>query len=1059
MLNESKSKLLWRALIAELFFFLAGTMHGKPINLLCEHLTNPLGIDAQKPSLSWRSDSQERNWRQTAYQVFVASNPNLLKSGRADIWVSGKRASGESSSVVYGGQKLESRKRYYWSARVWDAKGHTSQAAESAWWEMGLLQESDWKAKWIRWQDPEEAEDRSGIRWIWPAGQDALQLAPGTQAFFHLDVELPELPQRAALFLIARGDWKVTVNGHDAGAKPHWNEFDRREIDGLLVRGQNSIDVTVTVPKPPQFGPRAAAQNTGVPGALAALLKIRRQDGTVERIPSSARWQARSQAGEPWVPANIVGELNDAKLGGDPGALPQPAALLRKEFSLEKQVASARAYVTALGAYELSINGRRAGQDILTPGFTEFDKRVQYQTYDVRDLLASGQNVMGAILADGWFGSGLSWTAEHFKLLPPNRFFAQVEVEYTDGTRQIFATDDSWKAAESPILHSEIYAGETYDARLEKPGWDRAGFEDHAWQPATLCDPYAGAISSQIDTPPRVVKVMRPEHLNALPGGSYVFDMGQNMVGWVALKVKGEPGRTVRLRFAEILNPDGTIYTTNLRNADSTDTYTLRGGAEETFTPRFTFHGFRYVELTGYPSKPELDAISGQVISSVQGEPTAKVTTSSELVNRMWQIGIWGQSGNFLSVPTDCPQRDERLGWMADAAVFWRTGSYNFNIAAFTNKWTRDIRDAQLANGAFTNVTPNIGVGTVEGAPGWGDAGVIVPWTTWLQYGDRTVIERNWEAMRRWMSFIQDNNPDFIRKKKVGPDFADWLAPDPSTPKDLVDTAYWALIANMMSEMAQATGKEEDAKNYSTLYQNIRAAFQKAYVKENGEIATGSQTSYVVALQMKLVPEQLESAAVDNLVKNIEAHGSHLTTGFLGTPFLLFCLANHGRTDVAYKLLLNETYPSWGYMLSKGATTWWERWNGDTGDPAMNSYNHYAFGSVVAWIYQCVAGIDTTSNGAGFHEIIIHPRLDSRITQARGEYDSVYGKIISEWNGSPSGPFELKVIIPANTTAKVILPDIAKATLTQDGKRVRSEKEAAGRTVQIGSGTYEFQLK
>ncbi len=345
---------------------------------------------------------------------------------------------------------------------------------------------------------------------------------------------------------------------------------------------------------------------------------------------------------------------------------------------------------------------------------------MQYQTYDVSRMLASGQNVMGAMLADGWFGSGLSWTAEHFKVLPPNRFFAQLEVEYRDGTRQIFATDDSWKAAESPILHSEIYAGETYDARLEKPGWDKAGFDEHAWQPATLCDPYTGAISSQIDTPPRVVKIMRPERVNALPEGSYIFDMGQNMVGWVALKVRGEPGRTVRLRFAEILNPDGTVYTTNLRNADATDTYTLRGGAEETFTPRFTFHGFRYVEVTGYPGKPELDAIRGEVISSVQGDPTAKVITSSDLVNRMWQIGIWGQRGNFLSVPTDCPQRDERLGWMADAAVFWRTGSYNFDIAAFTNKWTRDIRDAQLSNGAFTNVTPNIGVGTRRGRAGLG---------------------------------------------------------------------------------------------------------------------------------------------------------------------------------------------------------------------------------------------------------------------------------------------------------------------------------------------------
>jgi alpha-L-rhamnosidase len=530
-------------------------------------------------------------------------------------------------------------------------------------------------------------------------------------------------------------------------------------------------------------------------------------------------------------------------------------------------------------------------------------------------------------------------------------------------------------------------------------------------------------------------------------------------VGWVALKVSGNAGTTVRLRFAEILNPDGSIYTTNLRNADATDTYTLRGGSQETFAPRFTFHGFRYVELSGYPGVPTLADITAEVVSSLSGEPTASVTTSSEMVNKMWRLGIWGQRGNFLSVPTDCPQRDERLGWMADAAVFWRTGTYNFDIAAFAHKWLRDVRDAQLPNGAFTNVSPNIGVGDIEGAPGWGDAGVIVPWTTWLQYGDRTVIERNWQSMELWMKFIENANPDFIRKNKVGPNFADWLAPDTTTSKDLVDTAYWALIAEMMSQMAHAIGKDDDAKRYSDLYAKIRTAFRSAYVKDDGTVGNGSQTSYAVALQMKLLPEELETAAADKLVKGIQIHDGHLTTGFLGTPFLLFALADHGRTDVAYQLLLTDTYPSWGYMLKKGATTWWERWNGDTGDPAMNSYNHYAFGSVVGWVYQCVAGIDTTSSDAGFHEITIHPRLDPRIHEAHGQYESAYGRITTDWSGTPTGPFSLKVSIPANTTAQVFLPAIPNARVTDGGKRVRFRNEAASYVVRIGSGSYDFEVK
>ncbi len=1034
-------------------------MQAKPVRLRCEHLANPLGIDAPKPAFSWQSDSSERNWVQSAYQIRVASSADLLKRGQADVWDSGKQASSESTSITYGGPALISRQRYFWTVKVWDAKGHASQDTEAASWEMGLLNNSEWTAKWIEWHNPELAEDRAGIKWIWASGQDALQLPPGAQAVFRTEFDLDELPQEAALFLIARGDWKVTVNGHDAGSKPHWNEFDRREIRGLLVQGKNAVEITVTVPSAPQPGPVTGPANAPKPGALAALLKLRLTNGKIERIPSGERWQARSQPAVEWTPAQVVGELNDTRLGGDPGLLPQPAALLRKDFAVSKHVAKARAYVTSLGAYELSINGQRVGHDLLMPGFTDFSKRVQYQTYDVTGLLANGKNALGAMLADGWFASGLSWTAEHFKLLPPTRFLAQVEIDYTDGTHDTIATDQSWKAAGSPILHSEIYAGETYDARLEKPGWDKADFDDHAWGTVSLSEAYSGQVSSQIDTPPQLIKVIKPERINPLPDGSFVFDMGQNMVGWTALKVNGSPGTTVRLRFAEILNPDGSIYVTNLRNADATDLYTLRGGGEETFRPRFTFHGFRYVEVTGFPGKPTLGSLNGEVISSVSGEPAARVTTSSDLVNRMWQIGIWGQRGNFLSVPTDCPQRDERLGWMADAAVFWRTGSYNFDIGAFTHKWLRDVRDAQRPDGAFPNVAPSIGVGTVEGAPGWGDAGVIVPWTTWLQYGDRTAIEQNWDAMVHWMQFIQEANPDFIRKNKVGPDFADWLAPDPNTPKDLVDTAYWALIAEMMSDMARASGRDADAKKYEAVYDSIRAAFQKAYVKPNGEISTGTQTSYVVALQMKLVPPELEGAAANNLVKNIEAHGSHLTTGFLGTPFILFCLANHGRTDVAYKLLLNDTYPSWGYMLSKGATTWWERWNGDSGDPAMNSYNHYAFGSVVAWIYQCVAGIDTATTGPGFHDIVIQPRLDARVTQAHGEYDSAYGRITTEWNGTPAGPFNLKVSIPPNTTATVILPVIANATLTQNGKRIQFENKPGGRAVKIGSGSYEFQEK
>jgi alpha-L-rhamnosidase len=1038
-----------------------------PLHLRCEYLENPLGIDKASPHLSWQSDNVERDWRQSGYEILVASSAELLRAGNADIWDSGKSISADSVGIVYHGPTLESRRRYYWKVRVWDAGGQVSESEELAWWEMGLLHTADWKAHWIRWKNPEDDNDRQAIRWIWVKGQDPLATVPKTTATFRLDFKLREKPKGAVLLLAARGTFVASVNGHEVDDKKGWSAFDRSDISDQLIVGRNSVEVKVTSPEAPRYGPDAGATTTKA--ALAALIKITRANGSVVRLGTGDRWKANLESTSHWHAANVVADLTDVRLG-DPGPLPQPAACLRRTVAISKNVRSARLYVTALGSYRVFLNGSRVGADVLTPDFTDYRKRALYQAYDVTGMLASGKNVISALLGDGWYGSPLTWSGVHF-FAPPDRLLAQLELDYADGSRETIVTDGSWKAAASPIIRSEIYAGEVYDARLEQAGWETPGFDDSGWNSAVVADAPSIAVSSQITAPARVITTLSPKQVTPIANGTYIFDMGQNMVGWATLKVKGAAGTKVRLRFAEILNPDGTIYTANLRNAEATDTYILRGGDEEIFSPHFTFHGFRYIEVTGYPGTPTLDAITGEVASSVSGEPFAKLATSSELVNRMWSIGIWGQRGNFLSVPTDCPQRDERLGWMGDAGVFWRTGSYNFDIAAFSQKFIQDITDAQSKQGAFANVSPNALPSSADksedpppdsdriGAPGWGDAGVIVPWTTWLQYGDKAVIEDNWDAMQRWMEFIQTRNPGFLRKNAVGPNFADWLAPDQNTNKDLLATAYWALVADMMSQMAHAIGKNADAKRYDEVVQNIRAAFQKAYIKEDGTVGTGTQTSYVVALYTKMSPAALEPALVDKLVKDIEARQWHLSTGFLGTPFLLFTLADHGRTDVAYRLLLNDTYPSWGYMLSKGATTWWERWNGDTGDPAMNSYNHYAFGSVVAWVYRYAAGIDTLPDSPGFKEIVIHPHLDARMTSARAEYDSIYGKIISDWKGTPVGPFSLSVTIPANTSARVFLPAIAGAHVTEGGNPMEFHAENGSYIIQIGSGSYNFEVK
>jgi len=1028
-----------------------------PVHLRIDARENPLGIDDLVPQFSWQSDNTERNWRQSAYQILVASSPENLQSGKADVWDSGLQRSPESVGVAYAGPRLQSRQRYYWAVRTWDSNGQQTQSSESAWWEMGLLQKSDWSARWITRPGSQETEDRAGIHWIWAAGHDPLQAVPGSVFLFQTTVNLKEKPKDAALFVLARGNFKASINGIRLGAKHEWHEFDREDATEAFKMGPNSIEIEVTVAEPNRFGPEAGTKTSKA--AVAALLKITSPNGAIQRIFTDSRWKSRAQEQSLWNQVSVVGELGDPKLDPVP-PLPAPAALLRHSFDVSKNIQAARLYVTALGSYRMFLNGQRIGNAVLTPGFTDYSKRVQYQTYDVSQWVTTGKNVLGVILGEGWFGSGMTWAGHaYFFQPPPVRLLAQLEIRYSDGTLHTIVSNESWKTHASPILHSEIYSGETYDARDESANWNAASFDDIKWSTATLAPDSTAPVVAQLDSPVSVVQTIAP--VSATPvGTAYVFDMGQNMVGWARLKVRGTSGTRVRLRFAERLNPDGSIYTENLRNADATDVYVLRGGGEESFTPSFTFHGFRYVEVTGFPGTPSLSNLQGEVLSSVAGNPTARVDTASDLVNRMWSIGIWGQRGNFVSIPTDCPQRDERLGWMGDAGVFWRTGSYNFDIDAFSHKFMHDVTDGQTAEGNFTNVSPDSLRPTgSQGAPGWADAGVIIPWTTWMQYGDRSIVERNWDAMQTFMGFIAKENPDFIRKNGVGPNYADWLAPDERTDKNLLATAYWAIVARMMEQMAHVIGKEDDASRYLKLFENIRSAFQKNYIKEDGTVGTGTQTSYVVTLYANLAPEPQQSVMVNNLVNDIESRNWHLSTGFLGTPFLLFTLADHGRTDVAYRLLLNETYPSWGYMLSKGATTWWERWNGDTGDPAMNSYNHYAFGSVVAWVYRYVAGIDTAPDGPGFRHIIIHPRMGPLMPKAAGQYDSAYGKIRTEWNNDPARGFSLKLAIPANTSATIFLPAIANAHVSENGSPIEANEQNGSFVVEAGSGSYVFEVK
>ncbi len=756
----------------------------------------------------------------------------------------------------------------------------------------------------------------------------------------------------------------------------------------------------------------------------------------------------------------------------------RPCAYLRRRFVLptDKPVARARIYVTARGIHELRVNGRRVSQDYFRPGWTDYRKRLQYQTYDLTDALKPGENVIAAVLGDGWYRGRLM-----HRVKPPyygrhTRLLAQLEVQLGDGSVECITTDEQWRTSEGPIRRSDFYNGEDYDARREMPGWDAPGFDDAQWQ-TVACEPLDNTtITAQVGPPVRRMRELAPKTVNEPQPGVFIFDLGQNMVGLARLRVTGPAGHTVQLHFAEMLQQDGTLYTEALRSAKATDTYTLRGDPKgETYEPSFTFHGFRYIEITNWPgadqsARPPLDAVTGVVLHTAAPE-AGHFATDNELLNQLQSNIVWGQRGNYLEVPTDCPQRDERLGWTGDAQVFIATGCFNMDAAAFFTKWITDLTDAQFADGRFTCVAPNIlndekGNAGNAGCAAWADAGIICPWTIYLSYGDRRILEQHYDAMSKWLDYQHNSSHNLIR-----PDFGygDWLNIDDPTPRDLIGTAYFAHTADLMSKVARVVGNSADALAFAQLGKDIRVAFDREFITANGRVAGHSQTAYLLTTAFDLAPAGKREAVIARLIGRIEKRDCHLSTGFVGTPLLLPTLTRIGRVDLAYRLLLNETYPSWLYPIHQGATTMWERWNAYThkdgfGNPGMNSFNHYAYGAVGQWMYETVAGLRIDEDEPGYQHIIIQPRPGGGIGRAEARYDSLHGRIESRWSRS-EGAFQLEVVIPPNTRAGIHLPtDRPQAVTESDQPLDRAaglhaievrEKETICRT---GAGRYRFRV-
>ena len=959
-------------------------------SLRCEYHNNPLGIDITEPRLSWISQSEKRGWKQSAYQILVASSQENLDQDRGDLWDSGKVEAKQSTQIPYAGKALLSHTPCFWKVKAWDQNGAASPWSQTASWSMGLLNEADWQAQWI--------------------GHDkAVKITPNR------DAEL------------AGKGHKITITKALYGLKGNpKKQIDIKEkLQAHVDAGNLSLKVTN------EFAGKDPAYE--------------------EKKVLEAQWLV-----DDWKSGSVTAENSvcDLTIGRPKQYLPAP--YLRKEFTVATGVKRAIVYATAQGVYELSLNGQRVSNDVFMPGWTDYKQRIYYTAYDVTDLLKEGANAIGAILGDGWFRGNISCIGQN-KYGNKLRLKAQLHIDYQNGQSEILATDPSWKASYGPILESDMQAGEVYDARMEMPGWSQAGFDQSSWSPIVTGSSLKPLLQAYPGVPVRAVKELPAVKVTEPTPGTYVFDLGQNFSGWARLKVNGQAGDEVTMIFAEMLKDDGSAYTINLRSARAVDTYTLKGGGEEVWEPRFTFHGFRYVQVSGLKEKPTADAITGIVLYSDSPE-SSSFECSNPMVNKIQENIVWGQRSNYLEVPTDCPQRDERLGWTGDTQVFIRTGCYNQDVSEFFTKWMVDLMDTQNRKGLFGNQAP---VFHGHGAAAWACAGIICPWTIYKVYGDTRMIETHYDAMVRYMDAC---GKDGLGGRKVHT-WGDWLAPGGRPPTAFISAAYHAYTTSLMAEMAVALGKIDDATKYNKQFQDIRAHFQKTFVKPDGKIESELQTAYCMALSFDLLSAAQRKQAEAHLIARIKADNYHLTSGFLGIPILLPTLTEMGRSDIAYRMIQNTTYPSWGYSIEQGATTIWERWNSYSkdkgfGDVKMNSFNHYSLGACGEWMFRSMLGIET--DGAGFKKITMKPELGEGITWAKGHYDSIQGRIGSDWK-IENKTFHWNITVPANTTATVYVPTKDAAAVTESGKAaaeaegvkfLRMENDRA--VYQVAAGTYQF---
>lgn len=1062
-----------------------------PERLRCEYLEDPLTIDHPAPRLSWEVRDAARGAVQTAYQVQVATSEAALEADAPDLWDSGKVESDETAQVAYAGTPLSSMQRCWWRVRTWDGANVASPWSAPAHWGMGLLTPDDWQsAQWIAEPTPVPRERR-------PHNGFHSDLADAAEVEKWVAVDLGESRafDRVALYPARPYDWQADVPGFLFPLRYRIELADAEDFsDARTVVDETAADVRnpESEPRVHVFAPQSARyvrllvtqlrmRDPGNHGFALSELAVR--SGDEERAIGAQVTASGATVSGGWSLDRLV----DGETEGTPGvaSTPLPATMLRKGFSLDAPVQRATLYATALGVYSLRLNGTGVGDHVLAPGWTDYDARIAYQAYDVTELLRQGENALGALLGDGWCVGRIGMSqmlAGKLRRVYRDKtaFLMRLHIELADGTATDVVTDASWSATlDGPIRVSDLLDGEYYDARMEQPGWSEPGFAA-PWTPAVAVDAPDALLVGQPDEPLRVVKTLPAVALTEPTPGAHVFDLGQNMAGSIWFRMRGGAGEKVTLRYAEMLKDDGTVYVENLRGAPQIDTYVLRGDPEgETFHPRFTFHGFRYVEVTGLSASPGQDDLVGAVVCT-DAEEVGAFECSEPLLNQLWRNILWTQRANQVSVPTDCPQRDERLGWQGDFQAFCQTAIYNMDVAAFLAKCAADQRDAQTEDGRFPDFAPHLSTDGVSftGAPAWGDAGVLVPWTAYVNYGDLRLIEAQYDAARRWVDYVHANNPDLIWRNARGNDYNDWLNSDtfenldlPKTggavPNEVFATAFFARSAELTGRMAALAGEPADAARYGELAQAIRRAFRDAFVDAEGRVTGDTQAGYALALSFDLLPPAQREAAVSHLLAALERFGGRLSTGIQTTHRLMLELARNGLTEQAYTLALHRDIPSWGFMIDQGATTIWERWDGYVPgrgfqNPGMNSFNHWAFGAIGEWMYSCVLGLTPDPDEPGYRRFHVRPLPGGGLTHAKGRYRSIRGEIGIAWRDADDA-FELDLTVPPNASATVTLPYAGEVTESgrslADCDGVSGVHVVEGRVqLRVTAGTYAFRL-